>query len=492
MRQGFNRLWRRRNATPTFTTILRFTLLLVPLQGCGTVEMALPAGPALSLSATALSVPVGNHVKLQAYGSDASTGCIWTSSLPTVLSSAGGGVFQGRSSGTAQAMVNCGVSSATALVVVTSVAGPITITHGGTYSGNWISNDPAVAAVSIRTDDPVTLRNATIASRGDLISVQGTGLGAHVSVRNVTGTALDPRVAGLQRGSFLVAEQVASLTVQNCTMIGVRFGVKVLSSTATDLSIVRNLASELEDRETDDQGGFLNNRPDLGHFVMLNGVSAPNGAEIAWNQVVDTIGQSSTEDVINIFKSQGAPGAPIAVHDNYLEGFSSPATPNYTGVGLITDGDSNQPVTAYVTFTANEVVHAAGSGIEIAIGHDILARKNRVVSCGVDAEGQWYAASFVNAVVMWNYYGAPQFTNNRVESTWGGMLRPAPDGTPMIVDAWARSADLNTTDGVQLSSFTDPCYQDGQLNLAAEDAERTFWQRKLSLAKITPGDQHTF
>ena len=486
-----SKVFRIRRGSPKFATVLQFVLLLVLLEGCGTVEKTLFTGPALSLSAVTLSIPVGNRARLQAYGPAFGKECLWKSSLPSVLTSSGNGAFQGRSSGTAQAIVSCGPYSATALVVV-EAAGPIIITHGGTYSGNWVSNDPETPAVSIRTNEPVILRNATIASRGDLISIQGTASGAHVTVMNVTGTGLDPQIAGLQRGSFIIAEQAASLIVQHCTMTGVRFGVKLLSSTVTTLSITKNAASELEDRESDGQGGFLNNRPDLGHFVMLNGIMAENGAEIAWNQVVDTIGESSTEDVINIFKSQGAPGAPIAVHDNFLEGFSSPTTTSYTGVGLITDGDGNQPVTAYVTFTANEVVHAAGSGIEIAVGHDILAKKNRVVSCGIDGEGKWYAAPFVNAVVMWNYYGAPQFTNNRVDSTWGGMLRSAPDGTPMIVDAWARSADLNSTDRVQLGDFTDPCYPDGQLDLGAEDRERAYWQAKLSAAEITPGDQHTF
>ncbi len=491
MRKHFT-LLRPRCAVRKIATVFASILLLALVEGCGISGSALLAGPALSLSATALSVPVGNRFKLQASGSAAAKGCLWTSSLPSVLASSGDGVFQSRSNGTALATVSCGITSATAFVVVTSTAGPITITHGGTYSGNWVSNDPETPAVSIRTNEPVTLRDATIAGRGDLISIQGTSGGAHVTVKNVTGAGLDPQVAGMQRGSFVTAEQVASLRVRHCTMLGVRFGVKVLSSTATKLSIKKNVASELEDRESDGQGGFLNNRPDLGHFVMLNQVSAPNGAEIAWNQVIDTIGESSTEDVINIFKSQGAPGAPIAVHDNYIEGYSSPATTSYTGVGLITDGDSSQPVTSYVTFSANEIVHAAGSGIEVAVGHDILAKNNRVVSCGIDGEGKWYAAPFVNAVVMWNYYGAPQFTNNQVDSTWGGMLRPAPDGTPMIVDAWERSADLNSTDGVQLGSFTDPCYPNGELDLGAEDAERAYWQTKLSLANITPGDQHTF
>lgn len=478
-------------------TRLPILFAMVPLvaciQGCGTAQRSFSSASSLVLSASSSLVSVGQEIKLKVAGVEAAEDCTWSSSLPSVLVSSGGGLFQARASGSAKVVAQCGGSSATALVVVTSGSpGPITITHGGVYSGEWSSSDPQIPAVSIETNEPVTIKNSMIASRGDLISVQGSGAGANVTVENVTGTALDPQIAGLQRGNFVTASQAASLRVQHCTMTGVRFGVKLLSSEVTELSITQNAASELEDRESDGQGGFLTARPDLGHFVMLNQVAAPGGAEIAWNQVVDTIGQSSTEDVINIYKSQGAPGAPISVHDNYMEGYSSAATSDYTGSGLITDGDSNEPVTAYVNFTANEIVHTAGSGVEIAVGHDILAKNNRVVSCGIDAEGNWYAMPFVNAVVMWNYYGAPQFTNDRVEGTWGGMLRPAADGTPMIADVWVRTADLVASDAVKSGSFTDPCYAGGQLNLQAEDAERAFWQQKLTTANITPGDQHTF
>ncbi|MDR3737809.1 MAG: hypothetical protein P4L40_02205, partial [Terracidiphilus sp.] len=91
-----------------------------------------------------------------------------------------------------------------------SVSGPIVITRGGTYSGIWRSDDPKVAAVTIRTDDPVVIRDAKVISRGDLISITGVKTGANVTVENVTGTALDPQVSGKARGSFIKANKVAS------------------------------------------------------------------------------------------------------------------------------------------------------------------------------------------------------------------------------------------------------------------------------------------
>ena len=361
----------------------------------------------------------------------------------------------------------------------------VIITTGGTYSGTWSSNDPNTPAVTINTDQPVTLQNATITGRGDLIVVNGN-YGAHVTVQNVTGTALDPGVSGLQRGAFLRATKAASLQVTHCSMAGVSFGVQVLYSAMQTLTISENLASELEDRASDGNGGLLSTRPSLGHFLMLNQVIAPAGADLGWNQVMNTVGESSTEDVISIFKSEGSPSAPILVHDNYLEGYSSTTTPSYTGVGIIADGDGQVPDTGNVLIENNQMVHTAGSGVEIATGYNVAVKQNRVVSCGKDAAGDWIAMPFVNAVVVWNYYGTSVFLNNTVQATQGGMVRPSSTGTAQVADLWSASTGLNATDVLGPNQFTDPCVVSGE-GSSAEDAERNFWQGKLAAAHITPG-----
>ncbi|MGI4831780.1 MAG: hypothetical protein ACRYFU_26900 [Janthinobacterium lividum] len=382
-------------------------------------------------------------------------------------------------------------STGTAVVspTVDAEIGPLTITKGGSYSGTWTSNDPNTPAVNILTNEPVTLHNAVLTGRGDLIDINGTGTGANVTVEDVTGTALDPGVAGMQRGAFISANDMSSLDVEHTSMFGVSFGIKVLSSTVSKLKISKNTGSNLEDRASDGAGGLLTTRPNLGHFIFLYKVSAPAGADIGWNQLVNTIGSSSTEDVVNLFKSEGTAGHPLRVHNNYMEGYSSTTTASYTGAGLITDGDGEAPETAFVEFIANRIVHTAGSGIAIASGHDILAKNNHIVSCGLDAGGTWFAMPFVNAVNVWNYYHGPQFDNITVEGTTGGMLRPSASGQPLAVDLWAQSSDLNSTDSVGNNAFTDPCLANGQINPQAEETERAAWAAKLTKAGITLGDQ---
>lgn len=367
------------------------------------------------------------------------------------------------------------------------MSNPLVITKGGTYAGHWSSDDPKVAAVTIRTADPVLLRDSTVTGRGNLIVVDAN---ANVTIRNVTGTALDPGVTGASRGAFVLASGFRALTVDHCTITGATFGIKAVGAQPATLVITNNRAINLEDRASDGHGGLLNQRPRLGHFVILDHVVAAQGAEIAWNQDVQAIGATSTEDAINIYESSGSPAHVIHVHDNYLEGEST-AVPGkkYTGTALIADGSNtaNAAPTAWVLFENNQIVATAGTGVGIAYGHDVTARNNRIVSCGVDASGHPYAWG-ANAVVIWNYYKSPQFKNNVITGTTGGMAAPISSGQPHADNAW-RSPDNHPdpSNTIRDSKFTDPCIVNGKVNLQAEDAERVAWTAKLAAAHQTVG-----
>ncbi len=223
---------------------------------------------------------------------------------------------------------------------------------------------------------------------------------------------------------------------------------------------------------------------------MLHNMVLPNGAEIAWNELRQTVGQSSTEDVINIYHSQGTSVSRITVHDNYMEGYSSSTTPIYTGNGLITDGDSTN-VSAYVLFQANQMVHTAGGGVAIASGHDVTAIANRVVSCGTDSLGHWYSRAGTAAVALWNFYGAPQFYNNTITQTAGGLVSPDSNGLPVVSDLFINPADAqDSSNSVSGNLFTDPCLVNGQMQLSAENAERVLWTIKVGANNVLLGDQH--
>ncbi len=469
------------------------------LQGCAStsgVSLNTSSQPAATaLRPSSASIQVWQILQFSVTGAVSSGDCTWTSSQPSVLASLGNGQFQGAQAGSSKVTVTCGTASASASVAVSAQqqSAPITITSGGTYSGNWVSSDPSLPAVTIKTDAPVVLQDSVLSGRGTLIRITGVATGANVTIQNVTATALDPGVSGSQRGAFINASSIASLVVRNCSITGASFGVKLSGSQPSTLQIVNNSVTDLEDRASDGRGGFLPSRPALGHFVLLDNVTTASGAEIAWNRIVQSIGNTSVEDVINLYNSQGSAAHPISVHDNYMEGASSPVfTTHYTGTALITDGptaDGKQP-TAYVVFENNQVVATAGTGVGIAAGHDIQAIGNRVVSCGVTSSGSWYAWG-ANAVVIWNYYKSSAFYNNAITATSGGMVGPGSGSSAAAYDLWINYADTGDP-GISTAGndFTDPCLTAGGINLQAEENERTFWAQKITSTGELIGDQH--
>jgi hypothetical protein len=358
-----------------------------------------------------------------------------------------------------------------------------------------VSNDPNTPAVTVQTDAPVSIEDSTVTGKGRLIVVKGSGSGANVSIQNVTGVALDPGVAGMQRGSFVLASIVNSLSVTNCTMSGVSFGVAVMMSPLINaLTISNNVANNMEDRASDGNGGLTSSGPYMGHFVIFNGVHLPNGGDISWNQVIDTPGDASVEDIINIFGSSGGSAAnSIRVHDNYLQGAFSPAAEadDYSGSGIMTDGGSNSltEATGFVQIYNNQIVHTANIGIGIDAGHDISVTGNRIVSCGKDASGNWIATTYAVGIDMWNIYKTGVFFNNSISGTSGGLVKPGASGTPSINNIWTPAVSATLDNMVGTNNFTNPCMAGGDTTLDAETAEYEAWVGKLANAGETIGSQ---
>src|SRR5581483_7157301 len=135
----------------------------------------------------------------------------------------------------------------------------------------------------------------------------------------------------------------------------------------------------------------------------------------------------------------------------------------------------------------------AGGGVAFDFGHDNRATGNRIVSCGEDSSHTWYAMPWSGAVHIWDYYqtGSTSFYNNTVTSSLGGVVQPNSQNLPRISDIWAPAPSiLYPGNSVAGNDFNDPCFANGQLNPAAEDAERSFRAEKLVNANELVGDQH--
>jgi hypothetical protein len=377
-------------------------------------------------------------------------------------------------------------------------AGPLHITSGGTYSGNWESQDPAVPAILVDTLEPVSIEHCTLRGRANLISAGRAGV--DVTVRHCRGYGLDSGVAGQERGAFFEAYRVAQLTFEHNYMEGLFEGIVLIEygglAIGTPPVVIRyNRARNLMGLYSDGQGGVqlhgdLGNEGNGNHWVIINKLQQIPGAEISWNEVVSDPYLSSVGDKINLYQSSGTTDVPIVVHDNFMRGGYGiiPTLPEYSGSGVITDGskgDSEQSATAFVKIHDNQFVSIANFGAGAAAGHDIEIYNNRAVSTGMFGNGIWMAAPYGNGFVVWNGYNQSSFRNNSLHDNVAGWVVELTDGSGNRVEPPVRHdfyvpdcAGGGCTGNVSLA---DP------ITATTEDNEYLAWLQKLAGSGITIG-----
>ncbi len=374
-------------------------------------------------------------------------------------------------------------------------SGPITITQGGTYTGNWQSLDPNVPAVKIATSSPVVIQNSNISSKGDLINASVSNV--HLTVQNTNGYGLNPNVYGLHAGRFASLQSFSNVVFKNDYMEGTS-GIYLLNysgnpSLGETVKITGNYAKDIDGRKSDGNGGYLdfNSRTRLSdgstedgyyrvQFVQFDKVQNVPGAEIAWNQVINEPGKSRVEDVINIYASSGTASSPIQIHDNYIDGAYtikpwqssySDATYKYdwgfSGGGILLSDNGS----SYVNAFSNEVVSTTNYGIGISSGHDNQIYNNRVLSSGYLSTGQYITAQNIG-VYIWNSSGSTNFTNDSGHDNLIG---------------WVRGSGRNDWWTPDASSWTNTTYYSDPITTTTEANELTYWQQKLSSAGRTVG-----
>lgn len=311
---------------------------------------------------------------------------------------------------------------------------PIKITKGGTYSGNWESDDPNTPAVMIATTDPVTITNSNIRSKGDLIHswVDHT----NITISGVTGTALNPNVAGQSPGRFLDDEHFNNIVVQNCTLNGTS-GILLDTyagnfSASNTIKIMSNNATNIDGRHSNGAGGFVtydtrtrksdgkyDEGYDIVQFVQVAKVKSLAGIEIAYNKVINQPGLSRVEDNISIYGSSGTSSSPIKIHDNYIKGAYNVAPWqddysdstydyhfDYAGGGIMlgdSDGSSTW-VPGWVNAYNNTIIDTTNYGLAITSGHNLQIYNNKVSSSGKLPDGRTVVNQNVG-IGIWNANG---------------------------------------------------------------------------------------
>jgi hypothetical protein len=481
------------------------------LLGLWCVALLLFAGFAQAQTLTSLaispnqpSVNIGSTAQLTATASysngssnNVSSSVVWSSADPRMAGVSGSGLAMGNATGTVAITATYKGQTATAPLSssIGSIewSGPLTITQGGTYSGNWKSTNPQIPAVTITTTQPVLIQNSYLTGPADLIS--DPVYGNNVTVKNVIGIGVNPNVKGQPNGIFVDAQNPSLLDVENCYFENVEFGVWVrgyggnYDGTQT-VTIVNNRGRNIVGTESDGNGGSLPGETNWAwaHTIQLSTMPSVPGITIAWNEIINYPYLSLVNENISMYDAGGTSSSPAQLHDNYVQGAYAynPVADSYNGGGITTDGssfDTVQSAAAFNNIYNNQVVGTVNMGIEIGSGHDNAAYNNRVVSSGLLPNGTQIPSQNVG-LSLYDVYGNVQngsmYNDNMYNNTSGWMCwasRCAFDGYRN--DAYL---PLNTGDYA-----LNPSIAANPITLQMEAAEYATFQAKLSSNGVVVG-----
>lgn len=266
-------------------------------------------------------------------------------------------------------------------------SGPIVITKGGTYKGNWESRDSNVAAVEIKTSEPVIIEYSNIRGAGPLIRSLGNKISLTIRHTNGYGLAPTPYSDYMKPRRFLGIDVFKNVVIENCYMentAGIYIGQSYEGNgtSSETIKIRYNVAKNIDGRV---YGGTT-----FAQFVQFNFKKPINHAEVAWNQVINTPNNSAVEDNINIHNSRGTQASPIRIHNNYIEGAYpvQAESKSYSGGGIITDGDGDiNTCPAYIEAHDNHLVGLGNYSMGIAGGNNIRYHHNRAVNAATFDNG---------------------------------------------------------------------------------------------------------
>jgi hypothetical protein len=351
-----------------------------------------PSRPVVSIGATAQLKAIATFS--DGSTKDVSTSFAWASSDTRNVTISSTGLLSGVATG--KAIISgsyLGMAATTAVsssIGAVSWSGPIVITSGGTYSGNWQSTDSATPAVTVATNAPVVIENAHI--RGVAGLVKTTVKGADLTIRNSVGAALNPAAKGQASGVFLETTSPVRLDVENNYIENASRGVLVHGYSGNrdgqqTIVIRGNRARNLNGLLSDGKGGYLPaaSTDATSRFIELDNVQAVPGIDLGWNEVINYPGLSLVADNIAVRNSGGTANQPTEIHDTFLMGQDA-----YSGGGIKTEstlGASAEAAPAFNNIHDNQVVGAVSYGIEFAGGHDNVAANNRVISSKLDSDG---------------------------------------------------------------------------------------------------------
>ncbi|WP_412026626.1 NPCBM/NEW2 domain-containing protein [Deinococcus yunweiensis] len=410
-----------------------------------------------------------------------------TKELRLVVTDGGNGASSDHADWANARVLSCTTSGSTSSSSDVTYKGPLVITAGGTYTGNYRSTDPSVPAITVKTSEPVIIENANVKGPGNLIS----GFRMQLTVRNTRGYGVNPNISGRPTGRFINSEDTLNLSITNNYLEGTG-GIYVRnfigkSSSGQTIKILRNSAKNIDGRLSNGSGGYQNAFRRY-QFVQFNTVRGLVNAEIAWNQVINEPGKSALEENINMYQSTGTSGSRVKIHDNLIWGayaINTATDTGYAGGGiLLGDGDGSSSSTAggYFEVYGNTIISTSNQGIGISGGHNHKVYNNRIVSSGLLPDGRKVAAQNVG-IYVWDMYGSKaggNWYNNTVFDNKIAWLRHRTDGSTFLNNTWFKDC-------------TSTCYNNTTLinppTLVTETTEHNAWKTRAASAGQTIGVQ---
>jgi hypothetical protein len=346
-------------------------------------------------------------------------------------------------------------------------SGPLVITKGGTYTGNWRSTDAAVPAVTVNTSEPVIIENSNLKHAG--LGITSVGHKANLTVRNTRGFGITPTKSGRER-RFVNVGDFVNVVVEHCYLEHTA-GIYVATTYYGNGSPENTVKIRFNQAKNID--GRIYNGKQIAQFVQFNYRGNLPHAEIAWNEVINEAGNSLVEDNINISNSKGAKDSPILIHDNYIQGaYPLPiSSSQYSGGGILTEASEAGVGSAYIMAYDNQLVNLGNYSMGIAGGNNISYKHNRIVNSAKLPDGRnfpFYSSG------MWSndYYGKGETFNNLFESNVIGVNY----GTGRNDVSIAKLVEVRNQQSLP-----------GTITPAMEKAEYATWQAKLKLHNVFLG-----
>jgi hypothetical protein len=350
--------------------------------------------------------------------------------------------------------------------------GPITITAGGSYTGCWQSTDPNTPAVRINTTAAVTILNSTITSKGDGIQVAS---GGHFTLRNSSISILNPGVNGALKGRWINAPGFASATIENNDLNDGR-GVELADWTGGSSDSVKLRYNKIRnaDGRTSNGSGYSNTwdvSSGYGVTFQLGNSRGIAGVDVAWNEVINTPGQSAIEDNFSFWMSAGTAASPFHIHDNFVQGSWKPdLSDGSTGTGFNTgdaagSGSQSNSLVGNMLVENNVATGISNTCFGLAYGHDITIQNNR---CVVSGQADWDSSagtdirqiaqpSYALGFNDWNSSGTAGFVNNSVRDNVAAYWNRTTNNRN---DFWFPDCSGTCTGNSSLKSGQQITYQD--------------------------------